>query len=226
MSRKYYETKCWEFPLSKHTSPSSWLKQFWAGLFVTPIKRVVRCTQDTRCTAGLSWDRMIMKYTQDKCCDMLLTVGRVKASRRECLLRYAGRRHPDPKVWSSVTVRKCECGSCTTVRRFSWAWQADCCSAGVSWSYASYVWGRVCGIRTLERYSERWTGRAGPFTWPSWFPNLKTIDFPFENSWRIKLTQCSPGILKISCLGFRQLWQWSSPTVKKMSCVKLWLELK
>ena len=66
-----------------------------------------------------------MKYTHDECCDVLLTVGGVKASRRECLLRYAGHRHPDPKVRSSVNVRKCECVSCTTVRRFSWVLQAD-----------------------------------------------------------------------------------------------------
>jgi hypothetical protein len=33
---------------------------------------VVRSTQDTQRTAGLSCDRMIMEYTHDEHCDMLL----------------------------------------------------------------------------------------------------------------------------------------------------------
>ena len=95
------------------------VKAILSSVFVTPTKRFVKSTQDTQRTAGFCWDQMIMKYTHDEYCDMLLIVGRVKAPRRECLLRYAGRRHPDPKVWSSVTVKKCECGSCTPLRRFS-----------------------------------------------------------------------------------------------------------
>jgi hypothetical protein len=36
---------------------------------------VVRCTQDTQITAGVSCDRMAMEYIPDEYCVMLLTLG-------------------------------------------------------------------------------------------------------------------------------------------------------
>jgi hypothetical protein len=41
---------------------------------------------------------------------MPLTVVRVKASRRECLLCYAGRRHPDPKSGAASLLESVNAG--------------------------------------------------------------------------------------------------------------------
>jgi hypothetical protein len=79
------------------------------------MKRVVRCTQDTQCIAGLSCDRMIMEYTHDEYCDMLLTLGacnsRAGTAVREYALRYPGRRHPDANVFRRLEQRLRETGS-------------------------------------------------------------------------------------------------------------------
>jgi hypothetical protein len=46
---------------------------------------------------------MIMEYTHDEYCDMLLTLGacnsRAGTAAREYALRYRGRRHPDANVF-------------------------------------------------------------------------------------------------------------------------------
>jgi hypothetical protein len=75
------------------------------------------CTQDTQCTAGLSCDRMIMEYTHDEYCEMLLTLGacnsRAGTAAREYALRYSGRRHPNANVFRQLEQRLCETGSVT-----------------------------------------------------------------------------------------------------------------
>ena len=43
--------------------------------FVMMIKHVVCCTADAQYTAKFSCDWVIMEYTYDKCCDMLLTLS-------------------------------------------------------------------------------------------------------------------------------------------------------
>jgi hypothetical protein len=67
------------------------------------MKRVVRYTQETQCTAELSSDRMIMEYTHNKYCNMLLTLGACNSqagtSAREYGLCYPGRHHPDANVF-------------------------------------------------------------------------------------------------------------------------------
>jgi hypothetical protein len=81
------------------------------------IKRVVRCTQVTQCTAGLSCDRIIMKYTHDEYCHTLLTVGACNSqagtAARECVLRYPGRRHPHANLFRRLEQRLRETGSVT-----------------------------------------------------------------------------------------------------------------
>jgi len=67
------------------------------------VKRIARCTQGTQRTAGLGCDRMMMEYTHDEHCDMLLTVGacnsRAGVAAREYAIPYLGRRHPDANVF-------------------------------------------------------------------------------------------------------------------------------
>jgi hypothetical protein len=79
------------------------------GIFLSSVighdetLRVVWCTQDTVCIAGVSWDRIIMKYTQDEYCNMLLTLGtcnsRAGTAMMECALHYPGPRHPDSDMF-------------------------------------------------------------------------------------------------------------------------------
>jgi hypothetical protein len=82
-------------------------------------KRVVRCTQDTQCTAGLNCDRMIMEYTHGEYCDMLLILGacnsnsRAGTAAREYALHYPGRCHPDANVFRRLAQRLRETGSVT-----------------------------------------------------------------------------------------------------------------
>ena len=44
-------------------------------LFVTTIKRAVRCPQETQYTAWLCCDKRIIEHTHDESCDMLLNLG-------------------------------------------------------------------------------------------------------------------------------------------------------
>jgi hypothetical protein len=71
----------------------------------------------TQCTAGLSCDWMIMEYTHDEHCDMLLTLGdcnsRAGTAAREYALRYPGRRHPDGNVFRRLEQHFRETGSVT-----------------------------------------------------------------------------------------------------------------
>jgi hypothetical protein len=75
------------------------------------------CTQDTQCTAGLSCDRMIMEYTHDEYCDMLLTLGarnsRAGTAAREYKLCYPGRRHSNANMFRRLEQRLRETGSVT-----------------------------------------------------------------------------------------------------------------
>jgi hypothetical protein len=75
------------------------------------------CTQDTQCTAGLSWDRMIMEYTHDEYCDMLFTLGacnsRAGAAAHEYALCYPGRHHPGTNVFWRLELCLHETGSVT-----------------------------------------------------------------------------------------------------------------
>jgi hypothetical protein len=52
---------------------------------------------------------MIMTYTHDEYCDMLLTLGTCSSlagtAARECALRYAGRRLPDANVFRRLEKR-------------------------------------------------------------------------------------------------------------------------
>jgi hypothetical protein len=66
-----YDLRCLVFEI---VSPSSRVTHFSAALSRQHIKRIVRCTQDIQCTAGLSCNQMIMEHTHDKYCDMLLTL--------------------------------------------------------------------------------------------------------------------------------------------------------
>jgi hypothetical protein len=81
------------------------------------IKRGVRCTQDTQCTSGLSCDRMIIEYTHDEYCDMLLTLGacnsRAGSAAPEFALHYPCRRHPDANAFRRLEQRLRETGSVT-----------------------------------------------------------------------------------------------------------------
>jgi hypothetical protein len=109
----------WDARFSRYTSPSNGVTHFPAVLFVTTVhKRLVRCTQDTQCTAGLSCDRMITEYTHDEYCDMLLTLGacnsRAGTAAREYALRYPGRRHPDANVFRRLEQCLRETGSVTS----------------------------------------------------------------------------------------------------------------
>jgi hypothetical protein len=56
-----------------------------------------------QCAAGVSNDRVIMEYTYDEYCDMLLTLGtynsRAGTTPREYILRYSGRRHTDANMF-------------------------------------------------------------------------------------------------------------------------------
>jgi hypothetical protein len=60
------------------------------------VKPVVRCTEGTQCTAGLSCDQTIIQYTHDEYCNMLLTLGscnsRAVNDRREFAQCYPVRR--------------------------------------------------------------------------------------------------------------------------------------
>jgi len=79
------------------------------------MTRVVRCIQDTQCTAELSCDRNVNgTHTHDEHCVMLLTPGACNSQAGTAALeyepRYLGRRHPDADVFqrleSSVSVRQ------------------------------------------------------------------------------------------------------------------------
>jgi hypothetical protein len=87
---------------SGYTSPSNGAPHFSALLFVTTIKRDAACPQDIQCTAEPFCEKMIMEYTHDECCDMLLTLGacysRAGTGAREVAVHYSGRRHPDANV--------------------------------------------------------------------------------------------------------------------------------
>jgi hypothetical protein len=93
-----------------HTSQQCYLSRRYT-------KRVVKCTQDTQVTAGLSCDRVIMEYTHDEYCDMLLTLGacnsRAGTAAREYAIRYPGRRHPDANVFRRLEQRLSETGIVT-----------------------------------------------------------------------------------------------------------------
>lgn len=58
---------------SRYTSPSNGITYFEHCCPDTVC--AVGSTQDTECTAGASFDRMIMKYTRDEYCNMLLTLA-------------------------------------------------------------------------------------------------------------------------------------------------------
>ena len=61
--------------VSRYTLPLNIVTRFIAVLFVTMIKIVVMCVQDTRFAEWLSLDRMINDYTHDETSDMMLTFG-------------------------------------------------------------------------------------------------------------------------------------------------------
>jgi hypothetical protein len=60
---------------------------------------------------------MIMEYTHDEYCDMLLTLGacnsRAGTAAREYAVRYPGRRHPDANVFRRLEQRLHETGRVT-----------------------------------------------------------------------------------------------------------------
>jgi len=59
----------------RHTSLSHGVSHFYTMSFTTPTKDTLRCTQNTEWTAGFIFDKIIMEYKNNKCCDMLLTPG-------------------------------------------------------------------------------------------------------------------------------------------------------
>jgi hypothetical protein len=79
-------------------------------------KRVVRCTQDTQHTVGLSCGRT-MERRRDERCDMPLTLDACDSAAgtaaRERSLRYPGRRDPNADVFRRLKQRVSETGSVT-----------------------------------------------------------------------------------------------------------------
>jgi hypothetical protein len=61
------------FPETRH--PSVVRTHFSTVLFVKMIRRVFGCTQYAQCTEDRSFVRMIVRYTHDESCDMILTLG-------------------------------------------------------------------------------------------------------------------------------------------------------
>jgi hypothetical protein len=82
--------------MGKHTSQQFYLSRRY-------IKHIVRCTQDTQCTARLSCDRMIMEYSHNEYCNMVTTLGacnsRAGTAAQEYALCYPGQRYPDSNVF-------------------------------------------------------------------------------------------------------------------------------
>ena len=79
-------------------------------------KQVVRCTQVTQCTVGLSDDGTIKEYTYEKSCDALsaLVAG---SDAREYVVRYPGRRHQYADVFRRLEQRRRETGTVTRTAR-------------------------------------------------------------------------------------------------------------
>jgi hypothetical protein len=62
------------------------------------------CAHDTQCTVGLSCDRMIMEYTHDEYCDMLLTPCYCNSRGGTDVRKFARRYLPDANVF-------CDCST-------------------------------------------------------------------------------------------------------------------
>lgn len=65
----------WNVQCSRYTSLSRGGNMFLSSFVMMIINHVVLCTEDTRCTAKCSCDWVVMEYTHDKFCDMLLTLS-------------------------------------------------------------------------------------------------------------------------------------------------------
>lgn len=92
---------------SRYTSQSNGLVFFPAVSLVTTIHSAcLGILKPRSAQKGVSCDQMIVQYTHDEYCDMLLTLGisnsRPGTATREYAQFFPGRRHPDADVLMAI----------------------------------------------------------------------------------------------------------------------------